>query len=245
MRWRGKKRSVLWLLALLLLPLLIILAMALSAYAETMPPLANTYAPILAQRQAALWADAPTPWTLAGLVEQESCISLKHSKCWNPKAELKTYREYGFGLGQITIAYNSNGTERFNIFNEVKSKYASLNDWRWEDRFDPERQLTAIVEEQHTLWKKVPPAASSDDHWAFSLVSYNGGIGALLQDRRYCANSSGCDPTVWFNNIETHSLKSKVPQKAYGGQSWYSISRGYVKNVLTIRRSKYQKFWSS
>ena len=34
-----------------------------------------------------------------GLIEQESCISLTHSKCWNPKSSLKTKREEGAGLG--------------------------------------------------------------------------------------------------------------------------------------------------
>lgn len=207
------------------------------------PAGATQYAPVLVEKQKSNWPGIPTPWTLGGLVEQESCASLKSRQCWNPRAELKTSREYGFGLGQITIAYRPDGTERFNEFTTLQRQYASLRSWRWENRYDPGYQLTALIEMVKALWTKTPPANGDDTHWAFTLVSYNGGLGALLQDRRYCANSAGCDPTLWFGNIETHSLKSKAPQKAYGGQSWYSITRGYVKNVLTIRRAKYQQFW--
>jgi hypothetical protein len=209
------------------------------------PRLALQYAPVLAARQRATWPAAPVPWTLGGLVEQETCPSLKSSRCWNPRAELKTYREYGFGLGQVTIAYRADGSERFNKFTELKAQYASLRGWEWAARYDAGYQLTAIVEMTHSLWGRVPPGAAIDDRWAFTLASYNGGLGALLQDRRTCANSQGCDPARWFGNVETHSLKSRAPQKAYGGQSWFSISRGYVRNVLTLRRAKYRTFWEA
>jgi hypothetical protein len=211
---------------------------------EFVPVGAVKYAPILAGEQRLRWADAPVPWTLGGLVEQESCVSLKSPRCWNPRAELKTYREYGFGFGQITIAYNADRSERFNEFTELQKKYASLRGWQWSARFDPAHQLVAVVEMTHTLWRQVPPAADDDTRWAFALASYNGGLGALLQDRRVCANAGGCDPRLWFGNIETHSLKSRAPQKAYGGQSWFSINRGYVRNVLKSRRAKYRQFWS-
>ncbi len=215
------------------------------AHAEPyMPAGATAYAPLLAAKQRQSWPGAPSPWTLAGLIEQETCASLKSKRCWNPREELKTYREYGFGLGQFTIAYNADRSERFNEFAELKRKYASLSAWRFEDRYDPGYQLIAVIEMTHALWRQVPPAADTDARWAFTLASYNGGLGALLQDRRLCANVAGCDVTRWFGHIETHSLKSKAPQKAYGGQSWYSINRGYVRNVINLRRAKYRQFWS-
>lgn len=238
-RWAAAIGTILVLIGILLI------AAANARAAEFVPLNAHRYAPVLAAKQAARWADAPSPWTLGGLVEQESCTSLKSKRCWDPRAELKTPREYGFGLGQITIAYRADGSERFNKFTELKREYASLSAWRWEDRYDPGYQLTAIVEMVHGLWKRVPPADGTDAQWAFTLNAYNGGIGGLLQDRRFCANSAGCNPKLWFGHIETHSLKSRVPQPGYGGQSWFSISRGYVRNVLTIRRAKYRQFWNS
>lgn len=207
------------------------------------PEGARRYAPVLVLEQKAVWPRMPEPWTLAGLVEQESCISLRHSKCWNPRAELKTPREYGFGFGQITVAYRANGTVRFNKFEELKASHASLKDWTWEARYDSAFQLKAIVEMCLGLWRKIPPAATTQDHLAFMLSSYNGGLSAVLQDRRMCSNIAGCDSGRWFGHVERHSVKSRVPQKGYGGQSWYGINREYVRNVLLLRRNKYRTFW--
>lgn len=209
------------------------------------PAKAVRYAPVLVEKQRARWPEAPAPWTLGGLVEQESCITLKHRRCWDPRAELKTSREYGFGLGQITVAYNADSSVRFDKFAELKAQYASLHAWRWAERYDAGYQLTAIVEMTHGLWRRVPPAATADDRWAFTDASYNGGLASLLQDRRLCANSQACDPQRWFGHVETHSLKSRKPQPAYGGRSWFEINRGHVRNVLKIRRAKYRVFWEA
>jgi hypothetical protein len=233
----------------LLLTLLLASCVAAPAYAqdarEFVPPGARTYAPVLVEEQMVNWPTMPQPWTLGGLVEQESCITLKHSKCWNPRAELKTSREYGFGFGQVTVAYRANGAVRFDKFNELRSQYSSLRDWTWEGRYEPRYQLRAIVLMTLELWRKIPPAYSVEDHLAFTLSSYNGGVAALLQDRRLCSNTPGCDPGRWFGNVERTSLKSKVPQPQYGGKSWFDINRGHVRNVMLVRRAKYKVFWGS
>jgi hypothetical protein len=208
------------------------------------PDGARLYAPLLVAQQRQEWPQMPEPWTLAGLVEQESCITLKHSRCWNPRAELKTSREYGFGFGQITTAYRADGSTRFNKFEELKAAHASLRDWDWADRYDPTRQLTAIVDMSLDLWRRIPPAATAEAHLSFMLSSYNGGVAALLQDRVLCRHTPRCDDGLWFGNVELTSLKSKIPQPQYGGQSWFSINRRYVRTIMTIRRGKYRVFWS-
>ena len=202
------------------------------------PPGAKVYAPVLVEKQRQVWPQAPEPWTLGGLAEQESCPGLKSSRCWNPRTELKTSREYGFGLPQITV------TSRFNKFNELVEAHESLRDWKWEDRYDPGFQLTAMAEMTRSLWRRLPPAATATDHWGFVLSSYNGGISGALQDKRLCANTSGCDPTRWLGHVENTSMKSRVPQPAYGGRSWFQINREHARNVLTLRRDKYKVFWS-
>lgn len=209
------------------------------------PPGATKYAPVLVEKQREVWPAAPEPWTLAGLIEQESCISLTHSRCWNPQAELKTSREYGFGFGQITVAYNKNGSVRFNKFEELRAAHESLQDWSWNDRYDPGYQLAAVVEMNLALWRRWAsnPGASTTDHWAFVLSSYNGGAASVLQDRRLCANTRDCDPARWFGNVERTSMKSKVPQPGYGNRSWFEINRQHVRNVLTVRRNKYRNYW--
>ncbi|QYW02117.1 SAR endolysin transglycosylase [Stenotrophomonas phage Sonora] len=233
-------RTLFWALYLYLVPAWTAGAQDVRTY---VPAGAKTYAPLLVEEQRARWPAMPQPWTLAGLVEQESCISLVHSKCWNPRAELKTSREYGFGFGQITVAYQSNGAVRFDKFAELRQSHASLKGWTWENRYDPHYQLRAIVEMNLDLWRRIPPAATTDDHLSFMLSSYNGGVGGLLQDRRLCSNTRGCDQDRWFGNVELTSLKSKLPQPQYGGRSWYDINRGHVRNVMTVRRAKYKPFW--
>lgn len=207
------------------------------------PEGAKLYAPALVLEQKAMWPRMPEPWTLGGQVEQESCISLKHSKCWNPRAELKTHREYGFGFGQITVAYRGDGSERFNRFKELQAEHAELSQWNWDNRYDARLQLKAIILMDLTLWRRLPPAATTTDHLAFMLAAYNGGLASVMQDRRLCDNTSGCSSGRWFGHVAKTSLKSRVPQRAYGGKSWYTINREYVSNVLLLRRDKYKVFW--
>lgn len=209
-----------------------------------LPAGAQLYAPLLAAQQQATWPQMPEPWTLAGQVEQESCVSLRNSRCWNPRAELKTSREYGFGFGQVTVAYRPDGSVRFNKFQELVADHATLRDWSWEDRYNPKYQLEAIVVMDLGLWRRIPPAATVQDHLSFMLSSYNGGTASLFQDQVLCSHTPGCLPGRWFGHVERTSLKSKLPQPAYGGQSWFSINRGYVRSIMTIRRDKYRIFWS-
>ena len=60
--------------------------------------------PLLVSTIDQVWPTIPFKSFLAAMIEQESCISLTHSKCWNPRAELKMQREYGFGFGQTLLA---------------------------------------------------------------------------------------------------------------------------------------------
>lgn len=232
---------------LVLLALLLVGATAYASAHERIPAGAQRFAPVLVEVQGEVWPQAPKPYTLAGLVEQESCISLTHSRCWNPRSELKTSREYGFGFGQITVAYRADGSVRFNKFEELRQAHDSLRGWDWADRYDPAKQLTAVVEMNLDLWQRIAraPGATVDDQWAFVLSSYNGGLGALLKDRRLCDNTRGCDPARWFGHVEDHSTKSRRPQSGYGGRSWYEINRGHVRKVITVRRDKYEVFWGN
>ncbi len=238
----GARVTVLGLLAVLAFGI----GTAIASTGHRIPAQANDHAPTLVRVQAEVWPRAPRPYTLAGLVEQESCISLTHSRCWNPHSTLRTSREYGFGFGQITVAYRPDGSVRFNKFEELRAAHPSLRDWHWEDRFNPEKQLTAVVEMNLDLWRRIAtagPGATVDDQWAFVLSAYNGGLGSVLQDRRLCSNTRGCDPARWFGHVADHSTKSRRPQSGYGGRSWYEINRSHVRNVLTVRRDKYRVFW--
>ena len=185
-----------------------------------------------------IWPDMPMRSYFPAQIEQESCITLTHSKCWNPRAELKTSREYGFGLGQITIAYNANGTERFNVFTEVKRQHPDLKNWQWEDRYNPLLQIKAIVVKNRVNWGSIKwDTADLDNKMAFLATYYNGG--SPLRDRNLCVQTAGCDPSKWWGNVELYSVKSKTKLKEYGNRSLFEISREYPRKVLNERRPKY------
>lgn len=211
--------------------------------AADIPAGAIKYAPLLAKEQQHLWPDAPLPSFLAGQVEQESCITLKHPKCWNPRAELKTKRENGVGMGQFTRAYNQNGSIRFDTISDLAKRYDSLHGWSWARRYDPDYQLRAIVEMDHGLYVRQKTFNTPSDRLAFALSAYNGGEGGVLQDQRLCHNTHHCNPGIWFGNVERTSLKSRTPHKGYG-QSFFQINRDYVQNVINVRRHKYEQFFN-
>ena len=224
-------------LALLLVFLAWLTAGAL-AHAQPVPARALLYMPLLVEQQRAIWPDAPMPSFLAAQVEQETCLSLTHSKCWNPRAELRTSRENGIGLGQFTRAFRADGSIRFDKISELAAAHSSLRGWTWENRYDVGYQLTAIVEMDRAIYRRIRDAATDLDRLAFTLSAYNGGEGGVLQDRRLCANSNACDPSRWAGHVERTSLKSRVPAPGYR-QSFFSVNREYVSNVLYLRRPKY------
>jgi hypothetical protein len=208
------------------------------ANADTVPPNSLKYAPMLVHEQRERWTASPQPYTMAGQVEQETCISLKSAGCWNPHTELNTSREYGFGLGQVTV------TSSFNAFNEERALDPSLKNWQWNDRFDPQMQLRGLVLKDRQLYQLVQKAASDADRLAFAYAAYNGGMGGVLSDRRVCAATQGCDPSRWFDQVERTSLKARATVAGYG-QSFFDINRGYVHNILRVRSNKYESFFGT
>lgn len=197
------------------------------------PALAQVYLPILMAVTGELWPEMVDPPLLAAQVEQETCISLKHSKCWNPRAELKTSREYGFGLGQLTI------TSRFDNFKAAKGWDETLAGWKWDNRFDAEMQLRALVAYDRNLYRSVRFGRSEIDRLSFMFSAYNGGLGGLLKDRRLCASTPGCNPDRWKGHVELNSFRARTAVKGYG-KSFFEINREYVHNIMVVRSPKYR-----
>lgn len=215
----------------------------MSMAAAVLPKLAYVYAPMLALVQAQHWPAAPTPEVMAAQVEKETCITLRHSRCWSPRAELKTSRENGVGLGQITRAYNRDGSVRFDKQAELRERYGALSGWTWKQRYDPRLQLTGLVLMDYSGHRRYSRlAATPGDAWAMTLSGYNGGDGAVMKDILLCRKARGCDPGRWFGNVEVHSTKSRAKWHGYG-QSAYEINRGYVRRILN-RAPAYRTFWS-
>ncbi|TDR30359.1 lytic murein transglycosylase [Hydromonas duriensis] len=206
-----------------------------------MPAQAPTYLPML---KAEITRAMPThrqPSYFGGLVEQESCISLTHSKCWNPRSQLKTSREEGAGFGQITRAYR-NGRLRFDALADGKQHIPGLSELSWDNVYQrPDLQLRLMVgmvkqcndRLQHIVQNPVPRYHMCD-------AAYNGGIAGVLNERRACHLSGDCDANRWFGHVERHCLKSK--KALYGQRNACDINRQHVRSVFLSRRYKYKPY---
>lgn len=218
---------------LCLLTGLLFLALAGQARGASGPPeKALPYLPVLQAQLADHWPDAPGCSLFAAQVEQETCPSLTHRQCWNPRAELKTSREYGFGLGQLTV------TKKYDNFAAARGLHPSLRDWQWQDRYDPARQLRTMVLMDRAGFRRLSMVADEHERMAMAFAAYNGGMGGVLSDRRVCAAVPGCDPDQWFGHVEKHSLKAKTAVKGYG-KSFFEINREYIRNIMQVRRVRY------
>ena len=174
------------------------------------------------------------------LIEHESCISLKHSRCWNSKSSLKTQREEGAGLGQVTKAFKADGTLRFDTLMEMRNRYKNeLHDASWSTIYQrPDIQIRIITLMLRDDYKRL---YDIKDDWArLHMVdaAYNGGLGGLNKERRACGLKAGCDPQLWFGNVEKTCMKST--KILYGNRSACDINRDHVKDVFNNRLPKYQ-----
>lgn len=202
---------------------------------DAIPPNAHLYLPVLVAEYKKVWPIFTWPEFLAAQIEQETCISAKSKRCWNPKTENinpKNNNEYGFGLGQLTK------TNKFNAFEEVVAASPDLKSWKWENRFDAGYQIKALVYMDKKATKSLVDT-SEYNKAAFAFSAYNGGLGGVLNDRKYCKQFTDCDYTKWFGHVETHSHKSKTKLSGYR-ISAYEINRDYVRNIMLVRSEKYK-----
>lgn len=220
----------------------VILMLIVTAPRAAEPPAAATVLlPVLKSEQQAWWPSHPMPSALGAQVEQETCPSLKHWMCWNPRAQLKTAREQGVGLGQITRTWRPDGSTRFDALAEMREQFPrALSEWGWTrtSLYDPRLQLRGLILMDLRNWRVIQGAADNGERLAMTLAAYNGGLGGLSSDRRACAGTPGCDPGRWWGHTERTSLKAKAAVPGYG-KSFFEINREYVHNVIVVRRVRY------
>lgn len=170
---------------------------------------------------------------LAGQIEVESL--------WKVDAQLRTSRERGTGLSQATIAYNADGTVRFNTIAELKQAHkAELANWTEATLFDPRLNMRALILKDRTEYLLAQGAATDRDRTAFMFAAYNSGRGLVRKDRLLCANTQGCDSRKWFGHTEKQGYQSKAKWKGYGA-SPFEITRAYIPDVMDVRAPKYEK----
>lgn len=215
-------------------------------YKRFIPPQAFQYFPVV-DREVKLYLSSfykDNIHYFPALIEHESCISLTHSRCWNPKSRLKSAREEGAGLSQITRAYNPDGSIRFDVIEDLKRQHVTaLKELSWENIYSrPDLQIRAtVLLTKGNYTRTFNSNVDVFNHIAFMDASYNGGVGGFLKEQRACGLAKNCNPHVWFGNVENYCLKSKKP--LYGGRSACTINRHHVHDVLHNRMSKYESFF--
>lgn len=238
-----------YLLAVALTAILAACHPAWAAPKKAPPPSVDTYIPeqavqhlpTLAAQVKDVWPTFPAPNYFAALIEHESCISLTHSKCWNPTSRLKSDREEGAGLGQLTRAFKADGSTRFDALADAKRlDPKGLNDLRWETVYSrPDLQMRVLILMSRSNWNRIDKlVANTDGKLAMTDAAYNGGLGGVLNERRACSLRDGCDPDKWFGHVEKVCLKSTKP--LYAGRSACDINRHHVHDVLHTRMPKYR-----
>jgi hypothetical protein len=203
------------------------------------PPRAMQYLPTLGAEQAQHFPEVPHRGYAGALIEHESgCFALK-KKCWNPRSELKSAREQGAGLGQITRAYRSDGSQRFDALQEMVDRYPQLRGWSWANVFErPDLQMRAVVLKVRDDYRWFArDTADPIQALKFADAAYNGGRRGVDQERRACRLKPGCDPARWDQHVEQLCMKSRAP--LYGNRSACDINRHHVHDVFA-RAEKYQ-----
>jgi hypothetical protein len=207
------------------------------------PTNAYTYLPALKVEQLRFWNDHPAPELLGSLIDHETCyVSQKNATCWLPTARLKSQREEGAGFGQITRAYDKNGKIRFDALQELKDKHPSvLSGWSWENVYNkPDLQLRSVVLKSKDDFNYLKFINDPKERLNFADAAYNGGMGGVQSDRRACGLKAGCDPQIWFGNVELTCTKSK--SAIYDTRSPCFINRNHVNDVINIRSVKYKPY---
>lgn len=203
------------------------------------PPQAHQYLGTLKAEQLQHFPEVPHRGYAGALIEHESgCFALK-KKCWNPRSELKSAREQGAGLGQITRAYRADGTQRFDALQEMVDRYPQLRGWSWANVFErPDMQMRAVVLKVRDDFRWFArDVADPMEALKFADAAYNGGRRGVDQERRACHLKPGCDPNRWAGHVELLCMKSKAP--LYGNRSACDINRHHVHDVF-VRAGKYR-----
>jgi membrane-bound lytic murein transglycosylase MltF len=162
---------------------------------------------------------------MAGQIEQESR--------WNPRAELKTSREYGFGLAQITV------TSRFDNFQEARQRLPPLQDWQWNDRWNVRYQMTFLVMTDRANFATVSRLFTDDtNRWAGALVAYNAGMGTVLQRRALALRTIPAASTKWFGGLDSVRLPGE--KRLLYGRNLGDMRNDYPRLIIKVRAPKYR-----
>lgn len=209
------------------------------------PENAKKYLPVLQIEVSKNFTDLQYPYYFGGLIEQESCISLKHSRCWSATSSLKTAREEGAGLGQITKAYNKDGSIRFDSLNDLRARHmAELRELAWGNVYQrPDLQMRSIILMSKDNYKVFYLVNDQKERLKMTDAAYNAGPGSVKKRRLQCGLTKGCDPQQWFDNVGRMKVLSQKP--IYGDRSPQGINDEHVDLIFNHRMDKYKPYFVS
>lgn len=174
------------------------------------------------------------------LIEHESCITLRHSRCWRSTAQLRSAREQGVGLGQVTRAFRQDGSVRFDTLTNLRNMYREeLREASWDTiKNRPDLQIRMIILLLRSDFNQLHNVRDPMQRLKFTNAAYNGGIRDVHRARRACGLSNNCNPQVWFNNVENFNVKST--RALYGTRSARDINNHHVRDVFINNLPKYR-----
>ena len=201
--------------------LALLLLLAATARAESLTAGAVKNLPALAAAYRTQWPDAPLQYIAAGQVEQESQ--------WDEHATLRTSRELGRGLVQMTV------TKSFNIY-RTAVKYKALRGWDWQsDPYNPRCQLLFLICQNKDNYLR-SSAINAAERWKIALIRYNAGDGRISARRRY-AIASGLPTDRWTGGLElAHGPAER--SVLYGRELWRAVNE--YPAVIFRRAEKYK-----
>ena len=207
------------------------------------PVQSKQYFPVIQSETKELLPDFIYPYYFAGLIELESCVTLTSKKCWSPTSELKSKREVGIGMGQITKTFKADGSIRFDSLSDMaKAHHNELKEASWNNIASrPDLQIKIVILMTKDNYSALYAVTDPYQRLAMADSAYNGGLGGLKKERRLCGLTANCDPQVWFSNVEDKCLKSKKP--LYGKRSACDINRQHVTSVLDVKMVKYKMYF--
>ena len=211
--------------------LLLIMVLSCDVCAADTLTRAMAYLPLYKDLSASHWPDMPLQYIPFGQVEQESS--------WKERATLKTSRELGRGLTQMTIAYRADGSERFNIYREAV-KWRALKGWDWQnDPYNVRYQLTFLILQDRTNFITMRPMfRDTAETWKAALVCYNAGPGRVLS-RRSVAKIRGQPTDRWTGGLDS-TYGDGENRLLYGRPLWQAVNEYPVK--VFRRAEKYRPY---
>lgn len=211
------------------------------------PDRAKELAPTIVKETAAILPEYNHPYYFQALIEHESCVQLHGTgywarRCYSPISELKTKREQGIGFFQLTRTFKKDGRIRWDIIATLKKRHPKeLHELNWDNvKQRPDLQIKAGLLLWRDNWRKLASVIPIEERVYFADSIYNGG-GWVYKERRICKLRKGCDPDIWFGNVELiKDVRGK--KKLYGNRTAWDINRHHVRDVTIIRTPKYKKY---